>query len=574
MNRNSTTDARQRIAPLLLALAGLILAGGNIANLANSPGLDPISWWMSAFLAMDAGLMVVLGAALTLDPRPLMARRLLAAASLLWLFLLVAGVLLDLGNGTPSRDTAVLTALAAVTAIGLLALASTTDDVASGAQVPGPLARFGAVIAMAIGLLVAMTTLAVLIAVVTGVVQAFTTGTTDARLRLGAAVVIVLIPIVAFSLAALGTKLASGGTFQQQQAANRRNSLLLLLALVGTVAATGELIAAAVTASTIPSLYAAGLAAVVGVGAALGADRFGSNLLLDVAGAKPADPRAERTLLNVVNEVSVSAGIPAPKVYVIEDAAPNAFATGRDPSHAAVAVTRGLLDTMDREQLQGVIGHELGHIRNLDTRYSIYIAVLVGLVALVTDGFLRIVLELWKNGSFFWGGGDDIKETIAGFLTGIAVGTFLLVIALILRVAAPVFSMLVQAAASREREFLADATSVELTRNPQALERALQTLAGDRHHLLAANRGTQHLWFRNPIREGRDGWSGLFATHPSIGARVQRLRALQGMAGSNLQPAFAGLAAAGAQASGAEASGEALPPPPADPIPAELHAES
>lgn len=122
------------------------------------------------------------------------------------------------------------------------------------------------------------------------------------------------------------------------------------------------------------------------------------------------------------------------------------------------------------------------------------------------------------------GGGDDIKETIAGFAAGIVVGTFLLIVALILRVVAPIFSLLVQAAASREREFLADATSVELTRNPQALERALQALAGDRHQLAGANRGTQHLWFRNPIREGRDGWSGLLATHPSIGARVGRLR--------------------------------------------------
>jgi heat shock protein HtpX len=192
-------------------------------------------------------------------------------------------------------------------------------------------------------------------------------------------------------------------------------------------------------------------------------------------------------------------------------------------------VTRGLLDRMDREEIQGVVGHEIGHIRNYDTRYALYVAVLVGLVALVTDGFLRLVIEGWKQGAFVWTGGDDAKEAVAAFVTGLIVGLFLLILAVVLRVVAPVFSALVQAASSREREYLADATSVELTRNPVGLERALAAIADDRDTLEAANRGTQHLWFRNPVKEGSDRGPGIFATHPSIGARIERLRRMRGI---------------------------------------------
>jgi heat shock protein HtpX len=210
----------------------------------------------------------------------------------------------------------------------------------------------------------------------------------------------------------------------------------------------------------------------------------------------------------------------------------NAFATGRDPAHASIAVTRGLLARLDREELQGVIGHEIGHVRNCDTRYALYVAVLVGLVALVTDGFLRLVVDAWQRGAFIWTGGDDAKETVAAFVSGILVGLFLLLVAVILRVAAPLFSLLVQAAVSREREYLADATSVELTRNPIGLERALASIADDADPLEGANRGTQHLWFRNPVKPGSDRGPGIFATHPSLGARIERLRRMRGLSGS------------------------------------------
>jgi len=251
-------------------------------------------------------------------------------------------------------------------------------------------------------------------------------------------------------------------------------------------------------------------------------------LILDAAGAKAAHASRDVELLDVVRELSIAADIPVPATYIVEDGSENAFATGRDPEHASVVVTRGLLTRMDREELQGVIGHELGHIRNLDTRYALYVAVFVGLVAVVTDGFLRAVLEGWKRGAFFWKGSG--KGAAGALASGLLVGLFLLIVAGLLRVFAPLFSALVQAATSREREFLADATSVEFTRNPRALEQALTSLANDTDTLEAANRGTQHLWFRNPVKAGSDRRAGLLSTHPSLAARIDRLRVLQGLA--------------------------------------------
>jgi heat shock protein HtpX len=267
--------------------------------------------------------------------------------------------------------------------------------------------------------------------------------------------VIIVLPPVAFAVASLASRMASGGTFYAQAAANRRNSLLLLVTLVGVVAATAEIIAITLTRDPMPALWAAGIAVIVGLVAAAAADRFGAGVILDASGARTADPKRDRVLIDVVQEMAIAANIPIPATYVIDDASQNAFATGRDPKHASIAVTRGMLQRMDREQLQGVVAHELGHVRNLDTRYALYVAVLVGLVALVTDGFLRLVVEGWKQGAFFWSSDDD-DSALAGLAMGVLVGTFLLIVAGLLRIFAPLFSALVQAATSREREYLAD----------------------------------------------------------------------------------------------------------------------
>jgi heat shock protein HtpX len=224
--------------------------------------------------------------------------------------------------------------------------------------------------------------------------------------------------------------------------------------------------------------------------------------------------------MNVVRELTIAADIPMPRVYAINDTAPNAFATGRDPNHASLAVTTGLLEKLDREELQGVVGHELSHIRNLDTRFELLVAVLVGSIALLADFFLRFTF--WGG---FGGGGRRSRDSGGG---GGALVIIAIVLGLVLSLIAPVIGRLVQLAVSRQREYLADASSVELTRNPTGLERALITIGGDREVLEVANRATQHMYFVNPIKKWESRASGLMATHPPIVDRVNRLRQLAG----------------------------------------------
>ena len=528
-----------RLPPLVLGILGLVLVAGTAGSLADAPPVldDPVRWWTTGFFLVTAGMMVLLGVAVLLDPRPLLPRRLLAAASILWLLVLVAGASQGAGQGAAGPDPAAVWILAGIEAISILALAAGTGRL-TREELPGPMGRLGAVVALSAAIVTAAVTLAVLVAVGSALWDAAIAGTAAGRARLGMAVLVVLVPLLAFAVAAVGTRRAAGGTFYDQVAANRRNSLLLLVALAGTLAAVAELIVAAVTGSSGPALWAAGIATLAGLGAGVAADRFGAEVVLESSGARSVDRSRDQVLVNVVEEVALAAGIPAPRIFVIEEPSLNAFATGRDPAHAAVAVTRGLVERLDREALQGVIGHELGHVRNLDTRYALYIAVLVGLVAMVTDGFLRVIVEIWKRGGFFWHG-DDLKSTAAAFASGIALGTFLLLVAGLLRLVAPFFSLLIQAAASREREFLADATSAELTRNPIGLERALAAIAVDDVPLRTVNRGTQHLWFRNPVKAGSDRRAGLLSTHPSIGARIERLRRLRGLASADDAAAMA-----------------------------------
>jgi heat shock protein HtpX len=344
---------------------------------------------------------------------------------------------------------------------------------------------------------------------------------------------IVAIPVVALLLAFVMTRSGEGRTFYAQQAANRRVSLLLLVAMVGLVVALGEAIVATLTFDSYGALFGAAIAAVLGVSAAGFAHISGPGTVLGSTRAylvdRPGENGSEQKLLNVVDELSIAANMAPPQVYVIPDGSLNAMAVGTRQDNAALAVTAGMLERFDREQLQGVIGHELAHIRNLDSRYGVYVAILVGLVALVTDGFLRMVIEGWKQGVFLRGaafGDDDARAAIAGLAAGVAFGILLFLVALVLRIFAPIASLLVQAAVSRQREYLADATSVELTRNPAALARALAALRSDRDHLDYANRGSQHLWFANPVSaaslSGETGWNWL-ATHPTLDARIKRL---------------------------------------------------
>jgi heat shock protein HtpX len=307
------------------------------------------------------------------------------------------------------------------------------------------------------------------------------------------------------------------GSFYDQIAANRRNSFLLALSVVGLLAVLGFAIGYALTGDASGAIGAVVLAIVVGTLASLGSYFAGDRLVLTVSGAKEADPSSAPQLMNVVQELAIAAAIPMPKVYLINDTAPNAFATGRDPQHASVAVTSGLLEKLDREELQGVIGHELSHVRNFDIRFSLIVGVLVGSIALISDFFLR-----W---TFWTGGGRRSRDSDRG---GNALQLVAFAIAIFLAILAPIAARLVQLAVSRQREYLADASSVDLTRNPEGLERALAKIATDKDVLEVANRATQHLYFTNPIKKFEERSSNLWSTHPPILDRINRLRQLQG----------------------------------------------
>ena len=244
----------------------------------------------------------------------------------------------------------------------------------------------------------------------------------------------------------------------------------------------------------------------------------GDKLVLAASSAKEVTEDQAPQLFNVVRELTLAAGIPMPKVYIIDDTAPNAFATGRDPKHASIAITTGLLQKLDREELQGVIGHELSHVRNYDIRFSLIVGVLVGGIALLSDFFLRY--------SFFFGGGRRSSRDDRGGGGGLQIIMF--VVAIVLAILAPIAARAVQLAISRQREYLADASSVELTRNPHGLERALAKIGEDQEVLEVANRATQHMYFTNPIKKFEARASRLWDTHPPIIDRINRLRQLTG----------------------------------------------
>ena len=526
-SKRSAIAIRARVASIALVLVGLALAVSFGRAWLGDAGAATAPWWAYLLLTLLAVAMLALAAAVTLDPRAPLLRIALAGIALAW-FAIVAGILVTWQTAVRwPGDPLILLLIFVVDGGALLGLAVSIGYESSLDEATEALGRFGPVVILAVAIVVVIAAVMVGASAVGSIWRSVSQGDPVDTIPWIAFAAIIVLPPLSFGVASFLSHRAAGGTFYVQAAANRRNTWLLLVALIGIVAATAEIITVSLTFDPVPALGAAAFAIVAGLGAAVGTDRFGSGIILDSAGARVADPTKESELLDVVRELSLSAAIPVPATYIVEDGSKNAFATGRDPNHAAVVVTRGLLEGMDREELQGVVGHELGHIRNLDTRYALYIAVFVGLVALVTDGFLQLVIEGWKRGAFFWKGKG--KGAAGAFATGLLVGLFLLIVAALLRVFAPLFSALVQAATSREREFLADATSVEFTRNPKALERALTSLARDRDTLEAANRGTQHLWFRNPVKPGSDRRASWLSTHPSLGARIDRLRHLQGL---------------------------------------------
>jgi heat shock protein HtpX len=309
-------------------------------------------------------------------------------------------------------------------------------------------------------------------------------------------------------------------TFYSEEAANRRNSVLLAILVVTVLGVFGFVIGYAIGyANGDPVLWAIGAVAIAvafGLLSALGSYYGGDQLVLASSHAQEIQPQQAPQLFNVVGEMATAAGVPMPKVYIIDDPSPNAFATGRDPQHSSIAVTTGLLQKMNREELQGVIGHEMSHVRNYDIRFTLIVGVLVGSIALLAQLFLRY--------TFWFGGGRRNNDSNSG---GGGLAILFLVIGVVLAILAPIFTALVQMAVSRQREYLADASSVELTRNPHGLESALAKLASDGESLHSANGATQHLYIVNPLKK-LGGGSSLFSTHPPIVDRINRLRQLTG----------------------------------------------
>ncbi len=291
---------------------------------------------------------------------------------------------------------------------------------------------------------------------------------------------------------------------------NRRQTWLLM---TGFAVLTSALAAALLVIIGAPLVFTP--VALVAIVVYVGIGYFAaSSVALSVSGARETTREAEPELFRRVENLCIGAGLPLPRVYIIEDGSPNAFATGRDPSHAAIAVTRGLLDKLEPLELEGVIAHELSHIGNRDTRVSTLTVLLFGVVALMGDLALR-----WT----WFGAGSRRGNRDRG---GGAAGLIILAIAIVLAILAPIAAQAIRFAVSRQREYLADASAALLTRYPPGLASALEKIAGDTDPLEAANKATEALYITNPLRAHKSFLNGLFDTHPPIEERIRLLRSM------------------------------------------------
>lgn len=241
---------------------------------------------------------------------------------------------------------------------------------------------------------------------------------------------------------------------------------------------------------------------------------YSDKIILSISSAKPASRDQFFDFYTAAENLSMAAQVPMPKLYVIEDTAMNAFATGRDPKHAVVCATTGLLSRLNRTEVEGVIAHELAHVKNYDIRLMSLVTILVGFIALIADWVLRASL---------WGGSDKSDRDSGKF------GAILAVVGLLLVLLSPIIANLIKLAISRRREFLADATAVSITRQPSGLISALQKISQDREPLEAANKATAHLYIANPLKNHHDavGWfANLFNTHPPVLERIQALQSI------------------------------------------------
>ena len=309
----------------------------------------------------------------------------------------------------------------------------------------------------------------------------------------------------------------AGETFHTLIARNRRNTFILIggfmLFFVGMGLLIGMVWGGGEAAFSIAVAAIAGIVAFV---LTLASYFGGSSVLLGMSQAKEIVHADDPQLFNVVEEICLAGGMPVPRIFLINDTAMNAFATGRNPQNASVAITVGLRAKLSRDELQGVMAHELSHIRNYDILYAMLVAVMVGVLVMLCDIFLR---------SVFWGGAGRRRRSSRDGKDG-GLQIVLIIVALVLAIIAPILARVIQMSISRQREYLADAGSVELTRNPEGLIGALNKLGGDAEVLEVANRATAGLYFVHPIKKFEKRASSIFCTHPPIEDRVERLRQL------------------------------------------------
>ena len=298
-------------------------------------------------------------------------------------------------------------------------------------------------------------------------------------------------------------------SIHEQIAANKRLSIFYAFLIIVLLAALGG----AITGYYAFDYWIHGTvgAALLGLIVAIVGWTSGSKIVLKLSNARTATPLELQTVNNVSEEMAIAAGIPKPEVYVIDDPTPNAFATGRKPEEGIVCVTTGLLEVLNREELQGVVAHEIGHIRNNDIKFMTTLAIVVGIIPLISHFFLR---SLWFGGGRRRGeGGGNVV---------------MIVIALALAILAPIMAKLLELAVSRKREYMADASAAQFTRNPDALASALEKLSKSTTKLEAASRATEHMFIVNPFKPLQKA-NSLFSTHPPTAKRIAALRGLSGM---------------------------------------------
>lgn len=292
-----------------------------------------------------------------------------------------------------------------------------------------------------------------------------------------------------------------------QIASNKRNSVILIFALLAIVGGISYVYSAIYGYN--PGIVTT-IALVVTVIYTIVSYFWGGSMVLAMSGAKEIKSKHEAyELFTLVENLCIGSGLPLPKIYVIEDSSPNAFATGRDPEHAVLCFTTGLLAKLERSELEGVVAHELAHVKNYDIRFTMLVVALVGVIAFLSDILLRMTI---------WGGGGRSRERGGG--NGI-----LLVIGIAMMVVAPIVATIIKLAISRQREYLADASAAYLTRNPDGLARALEKISKDPDPLEVASNATESLYIVSPLKGDKGKWlSNLFSTHPPIEERVKKLR--------------------------------------------------